>query len=190
MTQISRASAGQARHSVENQMSHRGSSRGISGITVHYLANHPGYADHLGRISWQEWQGIYERRGQTPNDALTSYRESTNVDRLPLALIACHGSELVGTVSLKEQDLDIRPDLTPWLGGLFVVPEWRGRGLASLLMGRAVAEARRLQLNNLYLWTSSAESLYLKLGWELRERTEYCDKEIAIMRTTVAAQTE
>ena len=57
-------------------------------------------------------------------------------------------------------------------------------------MGRAVAEARRLQLNNLYLWTSSAESLYLKLGWELRERTGSCEKEIAIMRTTVAAQKE
>ena len=57
-------------------------------------------------------------------------------------------------------------------------------------MRRAVKEARRLQLNNLYLWTSSAESLYLKLGWELLERTEYCGKEITIMRTTVAAQKE
>ena len=72
-------------------MSNPGRNREISGITVHYLANHPGYTDHLGRISWQEWQRIYENRGQTLNDALTSYRERTNVDRLPLALIACNG---------------------------------------------------------------------------------------------------
>src|SRR3954471_4511444 len=171
-------------------MSNGGRSVEMPGVTIHYLAYHPGYADHLARFSWQEWQRVYESRGQIFEDALGSYRERTNVDCLPLALIACHGAELIGTVSLKEQDLDIRPHVTPWLGGLFVVPEWRGRGVASLLMHRAVAEAGRLRLNELYLWTSSAEPLYLKLGWKLVERTEYCDKEISIMQTAVVPQKE
>jgi GNAT superfamily N-acetyltransferase len=171
-------------------VSNRVDSPDISGITVHYLANHPAYADHLGCLSWQEWQHIYEKRGQTLDDARKSYRQRANLDRLPLALIACCGAELAGTVSLKEQDLEIRPDLTPWLGGLFVLPEWRGRGLASLLMRRAMAEAKPLRLNNLYLWTSSAESLYLKLGWKSLERTTYCGKEIVVMQTNLTAEKE
>jgi N-acetylglutamate synthase-like GNAT family acetyltransferase len=90
-------------------------------------------------------------------------------------------------VSLKPQDLEIRPQLTPWLGGLLVVPEWRNRGVASLLMQRAVSEARRLQLPTLFLWTHSAEGLYRRLGWRPIERVDYCGKRIVIMRIDVGA---
>ena len=159
-------------------------------IAVDYLANHPELADELARLSWAEWQSIYEQRGETFSDSLRKYRERINIDRLPLALVALADNELVGTVSLKHNDLDIRPEITPWLGGVFVIPEWRRRGVASLLMARAVEEARRLNLDRLFLWTASAESLYLKLGWQPVERTEYCGMNIVIMQMDVAKRTE
>ena len=154
-------------------------------ITIDYLANYPDLADELARLSWTEWRSIYEQRGETLSDSLRKYRERINIDRLPLALVALAGAELVGTVSLKHNDLDIRPEISPWLGGVFVIPEWRQRGVASLLMRRAVEEARRLNLERLFLWTASAESLYLKLGWQPVERTEYCGKSIVIMQLDV-----
>ena len=154
-------------------------------IMIDYLANHCELVDELARLSWAEWQPIYRGRGQTFEHALKNYRERTNTDCLPLTLVALHGAELVGTVSLKFQDLDTRPDLDPWLGALFVVPSWRRRGIATLLMHRAVDEARRLNLRGLFLWTSSAEGLYLKLGWQAIERTEYCGKSIVIMKMDV-----
>jgi len=49
-------------------------------------------------------------------------------------------------------------------------------------MVRAVEEARRLNVERLFLWTASAESLYLKLGWQPVERTEFCGMSIVIMR--------
>ena len=76
-----------------------------------------------------------------------------NTDRLPLTLVAVHTGELVGMVSLKFHDMDTRPDLDPWLGGLLVLPEWRNRGVGTTLMHRATAEARRLNVPRLYLWT-------------------------------------
>ncbi|MFL6529257.1 MAG: GNAT family N-acetyltransferase [Chthoniobacterales bacterium] len=151
-------------------------------IRIDYLWQHPEVADELAKFSWAEWQSVYEQRGQTFADALKSYRERAQRDRLPLALVAFESEQLIGTVSLKPQDLEIRPEITPWLGGLFVIPEWRGRGVASLLMHRAVDEAWRLNLPRLFLWTSSAEALYLKLGWRVVERTEYCGKTIVIMQ--------
>src|ERR1700731_1858174 len=150
-------------------------------ITIDYLANQPEFADELARLSWAEWQPIYQQRGQTFDDALNNYRQRTNTDRLPLALVALHGEELVGTVSLKFNDLDIRRDLNPWLGALLVLPSWRQRGVGSMLTHRALEEARRLNLPRLFLWTSSAEGLYLKLGWRVVERTSYCENQIVIM---------
>jgi GNAT superfamily N-acetyltransferase len=53
----------------------------------------------------------------------------------------------VGMVSLKFHDMDTRPDLDPWLGGLFVLPEWRNRGVGAMLMHRVMEEARRLNIS-------------------------------------------
>ena len=91
-------------------------------------------------------------------------------------------------MSLKYHDLDTRPDLDPWLGALFVLPEWRKRGIASLLMNRVLDAARRLKLPQLFLWTSSAEGLYLKLGWRVVERSEYCGKAIVVMQLMTSSQ--
>lgn len=151
-------------------------------VTIDYLANHAHLADELARWSWNEWRAIYEERGQMFEHALKNYRERTNTDCLPLALVALHGADLIGTVSLKFNDLDTRPDLDPWLGGVYVLPNWRGRGVASLLMQRAVDVAAKLDLTKLYLWTSSAEGLYEKLGWQVVERSEYCGKQIVVMK--------
>ena len=86
-------------------------------------------------------------------------------------------------VSLKYHDMDTRPDLDPWLGGLLVLPEWRNHGVGTMLMHRATEEARRLKVPRLYLWTHSAEGLYRKLGWQVVERRDYFGKEAVVMQT-------
>jgi GNAT superfamily N-acetyltransferase len=154
----------------------------LANLTIDYLANHLHLIEPLAHLSWSEWQPIYQERGQTFEDAIKNYRERTNTDRLPLTLVALHGAELVGTVSLKYHDLEIRPGLDPWLGALLVLPDWRGRGVATLLMHRAVAIAGQLSVRQLFLWTSSAEGLYLKLGWQVTERADYCGKKIVVMQ--------
>ena len=154
-------------------------------LTVEYLADRPEVADELASWAWTEWRRFYDERGRGLDDARRGYRERAQVDALPLALVAFAGSRLVGTVSLTVQDLPTRPEITPWLASLFVIPESRRRGIASLLIERAATEARRLKLPTLFLWTSSheARALYLKLGWRVVERAEYCGKRIVIMET-------
>jgi GNAT superfamily N-acetyltransferase len=151
-------------------------------ITIDYLANHRELAPELGKLFYDEWRSIYDHRGQSFKDVVSTCLGRANIGSLPLALIAFHDEELVGTVSLKVQDLEIQPELTPWLGGLFVIPRWRGMGVASSLIQRAIEEAQRLKLKQLYLWTPSAESLYRKFGWSEVERTDYCGQQIVIMR--------
>jgi len=157
-------------------------------IAIDYLASCPELAGELARLSWKEWQDVYQRREQTLEDSLKNYRERMNTERLPLTLVALHGSELVGMVSLKFHDMDTRPDLDPWLGGLFVLPEWRNRGVGTMLMHRATEEARRLNVPRLYLWTHSAEGLYYKLGWQVVERSDYFGKEAVVMQNDLSRQ--
>ena len=157
-------------------------------IAIDYLANCPELIDELARLSPKEWQEIYEQRQQTLEDSVKNYRERLNTDRLPLTFVAVREGlavncrELVGMVSLKFHDMDTRPDLDPWLGGLLVLPEWRNRGVGTMLMQRATEEARRLNICRLYLWTHSAEELYHKLGWQVVERTKYFGKEAVVMQ--------
>ena len=156
-------------------------------ITIEYLAERPEFLERLAQLSWEEWQEIYQQRDQTLEHCMKNYQERMNTDRLPLTLVGLNDRQLVGMVSLKFHDMDTRPDLDPWLGGLFVLPEWRNRGVGTMLTYRATEEARKLNMPRLYLWTHSAERLYHKLGWQVVERTEYFGMEAVVMQRTVKA---
>src|SRR5262245_38439004 len=157
-------------------------------IAIDYLANCPELVDELARLSWGEWQEVYQQRKQTLEGTVKIYRGRMNTDRLPLTLVALQAGELVGMVSLKFHDMDTRPDLDPWLGGLLVLPEWRNRGMGTTLMRRATQEARRLNVSQLYLWTHTAEGLYHKLGWQVVERTNYFGKKSVVMQIDLRTQ--
>lgn len=156
-------------------------------IRIDYLANCPEFLEPLAQLSWKEWQEIYQQRDQTLEHCLKNYQERMNTDQLPLTLVSLHDGQLVGMVSLKFHDMDTRPDLDPWLGGLLVLPEWRNRGVGTMLMHCATEEARKLNVPQLHLWThsDSAERLYRKLGWQVVERTEYFGKNAVVMQRTV-----
>ena len=154
-------------------------------ITIDYLANHRDLALELGKFFYDEWRLVYDQRGQSFNDVVNTCLERANIGSLPLALVGFQDEQLVGTVSLKVQDLEIRSEFRPWLAGLLVLPTWRRMGVASILIKRAIEEGQGLKLKRLYLWTTSAASLYLKFGWSEVERTDYCGQQIVIMRREV-----
>lgn len=87
----------------------------------------------------------------------------------------------VGTASLVTSDLPSRPDLTPWLASVLVLPEFRGRGYSAPLV-RHVEAAAAASVLWLYTWT--AEALYARLGWKRvgLERDGGRNIEVVLMR--------
>src|SRR3954470_4058233 len=71
----------------------------------------------------------------------------------------------VGTASLVNDDLPSRPDLSPWLASVLVLPPFRGKGYSAPLV-RRVEKAAALSATTLWLYTWSAEPVYAKLGWQ------------------------
>jgi N-acetylglutamate synthase-like GNAT family acetyltransferase len=58
----------------------------------------------------------------------------------------------------------------------------RGRGLGGRLIQHAIAEAVRLRLSSLFLWTENLERMYLELGWRVLEQREFHGRAITVMR--------
>jgi GNAT superfamily N-acetyltransferase len=85
---------------------------------------------------------------------------------LEATFVRLNGDVPVATASLVNADLDARPDLSPWLGGVFVDPPFRGQGHAAALVRRVEDAARAAGIATLWLHTEHTAGLYAKLGWE------------------------
>lgn len=102
--------------------------------------------------------------GRTPEQVVTRILGSPNGPEEPFVLF--EQDRPVGTAGLRHDDLASRPDLTPWLAGVFMEPAARGHGYASALVRRVEAFAATAGVPTLWLYTWSAESLYARLGWQ------------------------
>src|SRR5215472_13889609 len=152
---------------------------------IDHLGNHQRFLPVLADAMFSHWRSLLEAQGKSREDFAESMQTRCRIGSLPTAMVAFEGDSVLGTAALKPQDLDIRSHLTPWLGGVFVLPEHRGRGVASSLITRLMAEAQNLGLTELYLWTPSSESLYARHGWKVFERASYHGLQICIMHRRV-----
>ena len=93
----------------------------------------------------------------------------------------------VGTAGVVHGDLDTRPDLTPWLAGVFVQPEFRGRGYATALIRRAEAFVTAARVPVLWLYTLTAEPFYARLGWQRVGVEQEDGQDVVLMRRSLGA---
>jgi GNAT superfamily N-acetyltransferase len=148
-------------------------------MQIDYLANHPHFIPTLARWTYQEWHHL--RPGDSVERRIERLRTESNGSPIPTVVVAFDGAELFGSAKLVVSDMDTRPELTPWLAGVFVTPRHRRRGIGAALVRRVMDEARHLGIPRLYLYTPSAAPFYAKLHWSMFEQTKYRDKDVAIM---------
>src|SRR5579862_1553971 len=98
-----------------------------------------------------------------------------------VALVAKLGEEPIGTCLLVESEIEPNHDVSPWLAGLFVVPEHRRRGAGAVLVHAIEDQARQRGVRRLYLYTTAAAGFYTRLGWTVLERTIWKGFETAFM---------
>lgn len=75
----------------------------------------------------------------------------------------------MGVASLRVHDLEGRENLTPWLGGVYVAPDSRRRGVGTALVRAVEEKARELGFEEIYLFTLDREDWYASLGWSTIE---------------------
>ncbi len=72
--------------------------------------------------------------------------------------------------------------IKPWVGLIYTVKDHRGQGIGTRLMKEIEDRARLLGIPDIYLYTFSAESLYINCGWEEYRRVEYKGFDTVIMK--------
>ena len=130
-----------------------------------YLHNHPQHTQTIAEWHYSEW-GAKDSSVSETLDGLHEYCNPTNA--LPLALLALENNELLGVCQLKHHELTNHfPNLSPWLGGVFVPTHHRGLGIASKIVLHSIDVARSLGIEKVYLHTKRLNGgIYQKLGWQ------------------------
>jgi len=129
------------------------------------------FFDHPGRYTVREMTALILRPPGGPNETFVLF----------------DNGRAVGTAGLMRSDLESRPDLTPWLGGLYVEPAFRGRGHATALVRQVEEFARAASVSTLWLYTLNADGLYLRLGWQ-HAGTEHEDgRDVMLMRRDLSS---
>jgi len=158
-------------------------------VRIDYLADHPQLIPELARHYHAEWGRFHPDESLDDRIARLA-AEAPGRGGIPTVVIALDpDGALAGGAMLVVNDMETRPDLTPWLAGVYVAPTHRGRRYASALVTRVEAEAAAAGVKRLYLYTPNAMPLYAQLGWVEDERCLYRGERVAIMskRLTAAA---
>ncbi len=98
----------------------------------------PDFLPHHVQHVWEEW---WQPKGMSREQLEARAREAFGAAAIPFTLIAHDGDRFLGTVSVIESDLDLRPELRPWVAALWVMPEARKQGVGAALAEAAVARA-------------------------------------------------
>jgi GNAT superfamily N-acetyltransferase len=104
------------------------------------------------------------------------YRRRADFSALPVSWVALDRGFPIGMVSLKEFDLQSHRHLSPWLSALYVIPQFRRRGFAELLINDVIRHAELIGHEHVHLFTDNRNATYLSgyyesRGWNLIEKT-------------------
>lgn len=149
-------------------------------MKIKYLVDCQEYLPEISSWLYEYWGCYYPDSGREKWEKDLTGR--MNRRQVPTSFVALEEGEVIGTASLIADDLPNRQDLTPWLADVFVPREYRSQGIATNLVARVTAEVNLIGLDRFYLFTRKAKGFYLKIGWQVREKALYRDKEIHIMQ--------
>jgi len=127
----------------------------------------------------EEWAYVYPQK--TFQDIQRTLFGRVNENELPVTLIAHDERGVLGTASLKDSDLDILPELKPWISSVYVHPDHRGAGIARALAYEIEKIATQKGYRKLYLFNPISAGVFEKMGWSLLKTVQYGGKELAIM---------
>ena len=107
----------------------------------------------------------------------------THADKaaVPVTLIAIDQHRLMGSASLVADDMEDRPQYSPWLASVFVAPAYRKQGAATTLISSIINQAQSLDLSKIYLFTPDQTLFYASRGWEVIEQRFYHGVTVDIM---------
>ena len=98
-------------------------------MKLEYLADHLGKLGEVAALHYGEWPS--PELGDSIDAREKTLSTCCKRGEIPLGVIALDREDLCGFALLVPQDFELRPNLSPWLAGVFVRPQHRLRGVGS-----------------------------------------------------------
>jgi GNAT superfamily N-acetyltransferase len=133
-------------------------------MTIRPLADHPEFIPTLAQWHHTEW--AYLRDGDTIEARISRLRSMCGRQEPPITFVALENGELLASAMLLLNDMDTRPELSPWLAGVFTAPGYRGRGIATQLSRHVVCHGEKLVFDG-FISTPPAPRSFIvaSVGW-------------------------
>ncbi|MBA2654389.1 MAG: GNAT family N-acetyltransferase [Gammaproteobacteria bacterium] len=137
----------------------------IEDLKIELLAKCKQHTSVLAQLWLDEVGKDSDPRPRTEH-VIQRFIEHCNEEKLPLAYAAIYQNNPIGMICLRITE-GILDNLTPWLGGLVVHPDYRRKKVGERLVSIVKEQARTLDYSELYLLSDDAlSSWYKKLGWQ------------------------
>lgn len=139
-------------------------------------------ASRLAEWFIDEWPEYH--RGRTLSDVASRFRLRPEEQ---VTLIAELDGEVVGTVSLRGS-WEAAPEIPPpWIGELYVVPEYRGRGIGMALVDAAISKAADQNHDLVHIAVRVDPAGYLLRGWRMVGTLFAGDENVTVLRIATGA---
>ena len=132
---------------------------------------------HHGEWSYLNSNGSVEQREKDMRLHLTD-------DLVPSTFVALE-ERLLGSAAIVENDMETRPEFSPWLASVFVSLENRRKGVGSKLVIHVMEKAKEAGIPVLYLFTPDKEGFYQKLGWNTISKETYRGHLVTVMQVNL-----
>ncbi|MGR5094749.1 GNAT family N-acetyltransferase [Vibrio maritimus] len=121
-----------------------------------------------------------------PSNTLESYTQKLETflqdGSIPAHLVICDNERLIATAHIRKHEIPSYVDYENWLGGVFVDSDYRGQGVAEIVVNSVIEEAEALGITALYLQTEDLSGgLYAKLGWKKLHQISNKGSEVIVM---------
>jgi N-acetylglutamate synthase-like GNAT family acetyltransferase len=155
-------------------------------MRIVFLADFPHHVPTVAAWVYHQW--LQQESGRSLARVEAQFSTHLQRDAIPLTLLAlAEDQTLLGTASLYPQDMSTRPELSPWLAAVYVVPAYRTQGIGTQLVQASERVAGELGVPRLYLFTPDRMTFYARLGWEVLEPDVYRNEPVTIMTKRVGS---
>lgn len=103
-------------------------------------------------------------------------------DKLPQTYGLFLDNKIIGMYQFRYDDLDVRPDIYPWLANVYIDKKYRKLGYSKILLESAIENTKNIVgFNEIFLFTKHI-GLYEKFGFEFVELIDTYNKKDRIQR--------
>lgn len=148
---------------------------------ISLLAQQPQLFDAVTEMLHREWSDFPNWRDASLIRQRLIDRNAPSAQTLTLVTTSAEG-ELMATASIIHYEISDIAEREFWLGEVLTASQHRGKGLASALVTRSIAEAHQRAISALWLYTPDQQALYRRFGWQDVEQRMIAEEEVTVMK--------